>query len=121
MRGQNPFQREQILKGIMTLLILKLLSQNPMHGYSLQTEISSTIQRDLPQGTIYVLLKSLERRDLIALYETQAERDKKIYTITEKGTRFLQGHREPLSIARNIMDELIAYIETISPDEKNEV
>ena len=113
MPRQNPFHKEQILKGIMTLLILKLLSQNPMHGYSLQTEISSIIKRDLPQGTIYVLLKSLERRGLITIYETQAERDKKIYTITQNGVSFLEGHREPLSIARDIMDELIAYINTL--------
>ncbi len=120
MPKEKPFHKEQILKGIMTLLILKSLSQSPMHGYSLQTEISSKIRRDLPQGTIYVLLKSLERRGLISLYETMEERDKKIYNITPEGLAFLQGHGGPLSIARNIMDELIAYIETINQEKISE-
>lgn len=110
MPGQNQFQKEQILRGIMTLLILRMLWEKPMHGYSLQTSISETIKRDMPQGTIYVLLKSLEKRGLIEIYETQGERDRKLYTITARGTKFLVGHEEPLSIAREIMDDLILFI-----------
>ena len=110
MPRQNPFQKEQILRGIMTLLILRFLSEQPMHGYSLQLDISNTIKRELPQGTIYVLLKSLVRRGLITIYESGGERDKKSYTITPKGVEFLRKHKEPLSIARDIMDDLIAYI-----------
>lgn len=113
MPQKNPFQKEQILRGIMTLLILKMLTEKPMHGYSLQTEISAAIKRDLPQGTIYVLLKSLEKRGLITLYEMQAERDRKLYTVTAAGREFLVGHREPLSIARDIMDDLIEYVRNL--------
>ena len=113
----NQFQREQILSVSMTLLILKRLSLKPMHGYSLQNSISEVIKRELPQGTIYVLLKSLEKRGLITIYETQEERDKKLYTITPRGSQFLLGHKEPLSIAREIMDGLIQFIrEMETPD-----
>lgn len=96
---------------MMTLLILRMLSENPMHGYSLHVSISETIKRELPQGTIYVLLKSLEKRGMIELYEKQEERDRKIYTITQAGRDFLMGHKEPLSIARDIMGGLIEYID----------
>ena len=113
MPQKNQFHREQILKGIITLLILKMVSREPMHGYSLQAAISEEIRREMPQGSIYVLLKSLEKRGLIRIYETRAERDKKLYTITDAGTEFLLGHSEPLSIAREVIGGLIEYIEDL--------
>lgn len=110
MPQRDQFRKEQILRGIMTLLILRLLWEAPMHGYSLQAEISERIKRHLPQGTIYVLLKSLQKRGLITLYEAQEERDRKLYTITASGKDFLLGHRDPLLIARDIMGSLIEFI-----------
>lgn len=110
MARKDSLHKEHILRGMITLLILRMLSENPMHGYSLQLMIAEKTKREMPQGTIYVLLKSLERRGLITLFETRAERDKKLYTISEKGRTFLLGHKEPLAIARDIMDGLIEYI-----------
>lgn len=114
MPQRDQFRREHILRGIMTLLILRMLSETPMHGYSLKVAISEKIKREMPQGTIYVLLKSLQKRGLITLYETQEEREKKVYTITSAGKNFLMGHKEPLQIAGKIMEGLIEYIQSQS-------
>lgn len=116
MQEKSPLQKERILKGIITLLILKMTAEQPMHGYSLQTSISREIKRELPQGSIYVLLKALERRGFIKVHETQAERDKKIYVITESGLDFLVAHSEPLEIASNVMKDLMAFIDRLKAD-----
>lgn len=118
MPGNNQFRKEQILRGTITLLILRLLSDEPMHGYSLKKAISEKIKREMPQGTIYVLLKSLEKRGLITLLETNIERERKPYTITRVGRNFLLWHLEPLYIARDVIDEVIGYIETCTENEQ---
>lgn len=101
------------MKGITTLLILKMTAEGPVHGYSLQLAISREIKRDLPHGSIYVLLKDLERRGLIRIYNKQPERDKKTYVITDQGLDLLIAHAEPLSIARNVMKDLIKFIDDL--------
>lgn len=113
MPGRNHFRREQILRGTITLLILRILSDEPMHGYSLQNKISEIIGREMPQGTIYVLLKSLEKRGLVEPLETQNDSDRKPYTITESGREFLTWHLEPLQTAREIIDGIIDYIGSV--------
>lgn len=117
MSKDNQFQKEQILKGIITLLIMRFLVDKPMYGYSLQLAISEKIGRDMPQGTIYVLLKSLEKRGLIELCETQVERDRKLYSITQEGRKFLLNHETPLLIASGLMGELIEFIQTMRNQE----
>lgn len=112
MPGKNQFRKEQILRGTTTLLILRLLSDEPMHGYSLQSVISERVQREMPQGTIYVLLKSLEKRGLVKPLESQGRGEKKPYTITQSGREFLLWHLEPLQTAREIIDSIIMYIKS---------
>ncbi len=109
----DNLHKEKIFRGIVTLLILRFLIEHPRHGYSLALMISEKVKRDLPPGTIYVLLGSLEKRGLIKVLEKKMIRDRKTYTITEDGMRFLLGHHEPLLIATQVMSELISFIESL--------
>lgn len=120
MQEKSPLQKERILKGIITLLILRMTAVEPMHGYSLQQAISKEIKREMPQGSIYVLLKTLEKRDFIRVHETEPERDRKTYVITERGLDFLVAHSEPLSIARNVMKDLIEFIDQLKNKREHE-
>lgn len=83
-RGKRFFGR-----GDVKYALLELLSKEPMHGYQMMKgleEKSGGLYTPSP-GSIYPTLQMLEDRDLIQATEING---KKIYTITEAGSSFLQ-------------------------------
>ncbi|ACP35326.1 transcriptional regulator, PadR-like family [Sulfolobus islandicus Y.G.57.14] len=106
---------EKILGGIITLLILKTLLEEPKHGYELEKIIREKLDYKLPEGSIYVILKNLERRGLTIPQVMKNERGQEIkkYFITDKGKRFLLSHEKPLIAVKKVLDELIADIQKL--------
>ena len=109
-------EREKILRGVMTLLVLEKLCHEDMHGYALQVYVSGMIDRKIAPGTIYVLLGSLLRRKFIRISSQfrAKNRDVKVYTITDLGRDFLKDHISPLIIVRDVLDYLIPSITQIA-------
>ncbi|BFH72096.1 hypothetical protein SJAV_00400 [Sulfurisphaera javensis] len=104
---------EIILKGIITLLILKSLDEEPKHGYELEKIIKEKLNYELPEGSIYVILKNMTRKGLIVprIEKNNKGIEVKKYFITEKGKEFLKYHEEPLIAVKKVIDELIEYIQ----------
>lgn len=82
-------------RGFLKYLVLKLINDEPKHGYEIMSEIERKTKgfwRPSP-GSIYPLLSSLENDKCIELEEKESseadekegERRRKIYRITEKG------------------------------------
>jgi DNA-binding PadR family transcriptional regulator len=74
--------------------LLALLARRPAYGYELKQGLEQTFGAAYPQpniGQIYVTLARLEKSGLIQGTEVAQEGrpDKKVYEITEKGTREL--------------------------------
>lgn len=112
-------KREKILSGIMTLLVLRRLVDKPAHGYGLQSFLSKVLERPIPPGTIYVILSTLKTKGLIAIKRKATVNGRNVveYEITDRGTRFLLEHEEPLRTVRKVVDELvdsIAYLKNES-------
>ncbi|MGB9814757.1 MAG: PadR family transcriptional regulator [Thermoplasmata archaeon] len=105
-------ERSRMMKGLISILILKELYTSPLHGYAIQRRISEKIGNDLPPGMIYVILKSLERKGCIESQEGRGEHGKniKIYHITEHGRDFLLSHRDQLSTMRVLIDDILQTI-----------
>ncbi|MCL4447140.1 MAG: PadR family transcriptional regulator [Thermoplasmatales archaeon] len=104
--------QEKVLRGITTLLILRNLEKSPSHGYVLQKEISTELKQDLPSGAIYILLKNLERKQLIRR-ESKVEVNGRMitqYRITAEGKRFLKRHVAPLETVEGVLGDLIRDI-----------
>jgi DNA-binding PadR family transcriptional regulator len=80
-------------RGNVKFAILELLKEKPRHGYDIIREMeerSGGIYSPSP-GVIYPTLQALEDQD----YVRSTEQDgKKIYSITEAGIPYLQGHQE---------------------------
>ena len=80
-------------RGNVKFAILELLKEKPRHGYDIIREMeerSGGIYSPSP-GVIYPTLQALEDQD----YVKSAEQDgKKIYSITESGIPYLQGHQD---------------------------
>ena len=80
------------LNGVPELLILRLLAENPMHGYDLVAAIktSSLMHFDFGEGCIYPILHRLEAQDYLASRrESFGGRSRIIYRVTKKGQKRL--------------------------------
>ncbi|WP_338601808.1 PadR family transcriptional regulator [Sulfolobus tengchongensis] len=103
---------EKILGGVITLIILKSLIEEPRHGYELEKIVLEKLDYRLPEGSIYVILKNMTKRGLIASQKAKNSKGQEIkkYHITEKGKDFLMSHEKPLIAVRKVIDELIEFI-----------
>jgi len=79
------------MRGLLSFMILWLLSKRPMYGQELATEIGKR-RGDKPNpGTIYPALKDLASRGMI---KAHAEGHNNVYELTERGRVGLQGALE---------------------------
>ncbi|MBC7110352.1 MAG: PadR family transcriptional regulator [Archaeoglobi archaeon] len=126
-------------RGELELLVLKLLEEGELHGYGMMVEMRRRYGIPAPSpGAIYPLLTSLRRRGLIEVAE-EGEKEKKLYRISEKGRNYLEAHNEELQRAlkmvnvfrefselggselREVLEELIEKMDTLSDHQKEEI
>jgi DNA-binding PadR family transcriptional regulator len=93
-RGGGPGMRtaKMLASGDLQLIILRLLSENPRHGYEIikaVEEHSSGVYTPSP-GMVYPALTYLEEMGYAV---AAAEGTKKLFTITAEGTEYLNKHR----------------------------
>ena len=88
-----PHDSGDILKGTLDLLILKALSLEPMHGWSIAERLEqlSDDALSIGAGSIYPALKRMEERGLIVgkWGVTDENRRAKYYELTAAGRRAL--------------------------------
>ncbi len=90
-------------KGYLKLLVLYLLSKEPMHGYAIIKEIERRFKIPAPSaGVIYPILSNLNQEGLIQTIEI-GQREKKVYKITESGIRYLDKHEDDLREAMRLV------------------
>ena len=89
--------RGEALKGHLDLLLLAVLSTEPLHGYAVIQELRerSDDAFDLPEGTVYPALHRLERQRLIKSSWDSGEnaRKRRLYSLTASGRRHLKTRR----------------------------
>lgn len=70
------------MRGMLTFLIMHVLSKKPMHGMEIAEEIAKR-KADKPNpGTLYPTLKSMEKRGLV---ESLKKGNKRLYKLTPAG------------------------------------
>jgi len=82
--GHRGWSGHRLRRGDMAPIILKMLSEKPMHGYEIighLEEKSYGFWRP-SAGSIYPNLQLLEEQDLVS---SSQKNGKKVYTITDKG------------------------------------
>lgn len=95
----------QFKKGVLELIILKLLSQEAMYGYELVSVINNKSSSfDIKEGTLYPILYRLEDDGLVEARWEQADnpsygqiargKPKKYYTVTAKGKSVMEQSYE---------------------------
>ena len=84
---------KNLVSGSMTMLLLKLLSEQDMYGYEIikKMEEISNYSLSVKQGSLYPILHNLEEDGCLVAYweETNSDRKKKFYHITDLGLKKL--------------------------------
>src|SRR5881227_589533 len=86
-------RRQWFGAGDMKYVILKLLKDKPRHGYEVMKELEERLHGcySPSPGTVYPTLQWLEDEGLVSAKEVDG---KKVYEITDAGSRFLEEHRD---------------------------
>ncbi len=81
----------KITKGLLDLIILQLLENHPMHGYEIMATIRKNFGIYFGSSTIYGVLNAVEKKNYIkSQWNTNTERPRKIYTLTNDGKKTLE-------------------------------
>lgn len=102
---------KSLLTGSTSTLILKLLEEKDMYGYEMIETLSNKSDHtfDLKAGTLYPILHSLEKDELLECYEQKAEneRTRKYYHLTSKGQRFLKEKHKEWIVYSNAVNKVL--------------
>jgi PadR family transcriptional regulator PadR len=87
-----------LLQGTLDLLVLRVLSAGPRHGYDVARRIQ-ILSRDalkIGQGSLYPALHRLEERGFVraSWRESETGRRARYYTLTTAGSRDLEGSED---------------------------
>ncbi len=91
----NPKYEQQLKRGVLEMLVLKLLLSEEKYGYQLILELREKTDGifDLKEGTLYPVLYRLENEALVVSRWSEAkgkEVSRKYYGITEAGKKLEQ-------------------------------
>lgn len=97
----------QLLKGVLTLVLLRLLSDKESYGYELVTRIQEA-GVDVAEGTVYPALSRLEREGLVTsrLVASANGPARKYYSPSRAGRERLRESFEAWSRLRTALDQI---------------
>ncbi|MCL2078018.1 MAG: PadR family transcriptional regulator [Oscillospiraceae bacterium] len=87
----------QLLKGTVSIMVLKLLSENDRYGYQIIKELEGRSDSVfmLNEGALYPVLHKLEKEGNISSYwEESGMRKRKYYHLTHKGSKLFESKRQ---------------------------
>jgi len=88
---------KSLVSGSTSMLILRLLEDRDMYGYEMieTLEAKSNNVFTLKAGTLYPLLHTLEEKNYLTSYESEANgKVRKYYSITKVGKKYLKSKKE---------------------------
>jgi PadR family transcriptional regulator PadR len=89
----------KLAKGLLDLIILQYLNQQPMHGYQVITKIRKSFGVYFGPSTIYPLLGALEKKGHVSsVWNMDTERPRKVYRLTTDGQNLLSLTEESLTL-----------------------
>ena len=89
----------KLTKGLLDLIILQFVSTQPMHGYQIITKIRKNFGVYFGPSTVYPLLNALEKKGFVkSEWNMNAERPRKIYSLTSNGQNMLNFTEDSLNL-----------------------
>lgn len=83
----------QIRKGVFEVAILSLLKSEAMYGYEITSELNKIPLFQLPNGSIYPILRRITKNNWATTYweDSQDGPKRKYYKITEEGIKIVEN------------------------------
>ena len=88
---------QRIIKNLLDIQLLRMVQAQPQWGYKIKKKVETKFHMKLRHGALYPMLNSLEEKGfLISQKQTKGGRVRRIYTITKKGTEYLESYYDIL-------------------------
>jgi PadR family transcriptional regulator, regulatory protein PadR len=113
-------------KNFILPFILLFLSKMSLHGYELIQKLQAFGFHTVDQGNLYRLLRKLEEDELVkSKWDTTGSGPaKRLYSITEVGTTYLQGYAKKLETYQSMLDQFFnmysSFLDLYIPSFKQE-
>ena len=106
-----PNSRSELLQGTPELLILKVLSLEPMHGWGISERIQLLSEEVflVNQGSLYPALQRMKRKGWITSEwrVTENNRRARYYALTSAGNRQLGEERDAWARSSTAVDKIL--------------
>ena len=106
-----PKSRSELLQGTLELLILKILSLEPMHGWGISERIQLLSDEVflVNQGSLYPALQRMKRKGWITSEwrVTENNRRARYYALTSAGQRQLGEEREAWARSSTAVEKIL--------------
>lgn len=91
----------EFLKGYLDFIVLSSMKYNDMYGYEITKHINATSNNlfNLKESTIYLILKRLEKKQLLESYwsnEENQSQKRKYYKLTKEGNTYIDFQKEEI-------------------------
>ncbi len=92
----------KLTKGLLDMIVLQILDQEPMHGYQLIGKIRKNFGVNFGASTVYPFLDRLEKKGYLkSEWNTIAVRPQKVFSLTNNGRVVLNFAENSLMFIRN--------------------
>ncbi len=89
----------KLTKGLLDMIILQFLNNEPMHGYQIISKIRKNFGIYFGPSTIYPLLGTLEKKGYVdSTWNMNFDRPRKVYRLTTNGQSILNFTEESLNM-----------------------
>ena len=90
--------RADLMKGLLDLIVLHFVDEEPMYGYQMIKKIQDKFGVQLGASTIYPLLNDMEEKGYLeSRWDTESDRPRKIYHLTTEGETLLNYTEDSLN------------------------
>ena len=89
----------KLAKGLLDLIVLQFLNNQPMHGYQIIMKIRKSFGVYFGPSTIYPLLATLEKKGHVTSeWNMETEKPRKVYKLTPQGQTILNFTENSLNL-----------------------
>lgn len=90
--SQDQFIQRLILN-LLDVHLLRIVQNEPLWGYKIKKIIETTFALKIRHGILYPTLNDLGKKGFLrSQKQTKSGRARKVYTITEKGKKYVQSY-----------------------------
>ena len=102
------------IKNWVTLVILRVLVESPVHGYKLMETLNESgylVDARIETGTLYTTLRRLEKKGLlVSNWENPPnEKRRRVYKVTEAGEHYLKEIIESIMQRRTMIEDMVSF------------